>query len=359
MASVVLDLRMAEGRLHGIARYALELATRLAPLAPDIRWVGLTGPSGLPSDLGPLTPSIELHRCPAGFLSPFEQVALPFSLQKIGCDLFHATSFSLPRLWRGPLVATLHDANHLAMPEEYGPLHPLYYRGIVGPVARRARVVITVSSFSRDELSRRLALNGQRIQVIPLAAADRFGQSTPNETAALRKRLALPERFFLAVGNEKRFKNLELIARIAPKLAQPVVLLAGSQAKTRYRFPDSTIALTSVAEADLPALYTAARVVLVPSRYEGFGLPVLEAMASGVPVVAASGSSMDEVGADAVSLVSPDDEAGWLAEANRLASDEAVRAERTYAGLQRAKTYSWDVCAQAHLEIYRNALKKN
>src|SRR5215471_1995158 len=100
---------MVRGRLHGIARYALELARRLPPLAPDWEFVGLTGPDGLSSAAGGLEPKIPLVRCPAGYLSPLEQPMLLASLIKLSCDLFHATSFSLPGLWRGCLVATLHD----------------------------------------------------------------------------------------------------------------------------------------------------------------------------------------------------------------------------------------------------------
>ncbi|MBM4379508.1 MAG: glycosyltransferase family 1 protein, partial [Deltaproteobacteria bacterium] len=112
---------MVEGQLHGIARYALELARRLPRLAPAWQFAGLAGPRGLPGDLGPLTPDLPLHRCRAGFLSLAEQPALLESLARLRPALFHATSFSLPAAWPGPLVATLHDANHLALKEEYGP----------------------------------------------------------------------------------------------------------------------------------------------------------------------------------------------------------------------------------------------
>src|SRR5260370_26619269 len=108
---------MVRGRMHGIARYALELARRLPKLAAEWEFIGLTGPSGLE-----VTPSQEmpLQRCAGEFLSPLEQPALLASLLKVGCDLFHATSFSLPALWIGRLVTTLHDVNHLALPENYG-----------------------------------------------------------------------------------------------------------------------------------------------------------------------------------------------------------------------------------------------
>src|SRR3954468_14318168 len=106
---------MVRGRLHGISRYALELARRLPALAPDWEFVGLTGPDGLPDTLGPLRPTLPCVHCHADFLSVFEQPALAASLLREKPDLFHATSFSIPALWPGRLVSTLHDANHLAL----------------------------------------------------------------------------------------------------------------------------------------------------------------------------------------------------------------------------------------------------
>src|SRR5438128_770674 len=137
---ILIDLRMVRGRMHGIARYALELAKRVPSLAPDWRFFGLTDPCGLPDDLGPLRPEIPLVRCAAPYLSLFEQPALLAALA--GYDLFHATSFSVPRFWPGRLVATLHDANHLALPENYGLSQAAYYRWIVRPRAKSASALL-------------------------------------------------------------------------------------------------------------------------------------------------------------------------------------------------------------------------
>src|SRR5512144_958836 len=117
MASrVLLDLRMVSGRLHGIARYALELARVLPALAPDLTF----------EELGPPAPGLPVHPAPARFLSPLEQPALAAVLGRLRPTLFHATSFSVPLLWRGPLVATLHDAAHLVRSGEFGRLTALY-----------------------------------------------------------------------------------------------------------------------------------------------------------------------------------------------------------------------------------------
>ena len=133
MPKVLIDLRMVRGALHGIARYALELARRLPLLEPGWEFSGLTGPDGLPGDLLELTPRIPLIKCNADFLSPLEQPVLAALLSKVQPDLFHATSFSVPALWRGKLVATIHDANHLELADGGGGMRGAYYRFVVAP----------------------------------------------------------------------------------------------------------------------------------------------------------------------------------------------------------------------------------
>jgi glycosyltransferase involved in cell wall biosynthesis len=357
VASVLIDLRMVRGRLHGIARYALELASRLPALAPDLRFSGLTGPEGLPAGLGALTPRIPLHTCRAGFLSPLEQPALAASLALLGPDLFHATSFSVPALWPGPLVATLHDANHLALSDQYGPGRRAYYKLIVGPRARTARALITVSEFSREELARHLGLSPYRLQVIPNGVDARYRPSTASELKDFRERRGLPPRFFLAVGNTKPFKNLGMLAELASSLTVPLVLLAGKGAAWELGFPDGTLELSELPEDDMPRLYGAATALLLPSRYEGFGLPALEAMACGCPVVAARATSLPEVVGEAALLLSPDEAPAWRETALKLLRDEPLRRELSEKGRERATRFTWDDCARRTLATYRRALE--
>ncbi len=348
---------MVKGRLHGISRYALEMACRLPALAPDLRISGLTGPEGLPTGLGTLTPRIPLHRCPVDFLSPLEQPALAGSLAVLKPDLFHATSFSLPALWPGRLVATLHDANHLALAENYGPGRRAYYKLIVGPRAKRAQALITVSEFSREELARYLGLSPYRLQVIPNGVDARYQQPVPSELKDFRERHGLPPRFFLTVGNTKAHKNLGLLADIAESLPVPMVLLAGKGAAWELGFPEGTIELSEVPEDDMPRLYGAATALLMPSRYEGFGLPVLEAMACGCPVVAARTSSLPEVTGESALLLSPDDKDGWREAALKLLRDDGLRRELSEKGRERAARFSWEDCATRTLATWHRALE--
>jgi glycosyltransferase involved in cell wall biosynthesis len=350
---VLLDLRMVQGRLHGIARYALELARRLPALAPDLRFEALGPLHGLPP-LGPLAPPIPVHASAAGFLTLAEQPRFRRSLKRLDPDLFHATSFSVPRFWDGPLVATLHDATHLVRSNEYGPLTAAYYRWVVRPTLLRARGLITVSGFSRDELATHLGPAADRWRVIAQGVDERFRSLPAAERSRTIAPLGLPDRYVLAVGNEKPHKNLRLLARIATRLPLPLVVLAGSE--SQLDFPPTTRLLDALDDGALPALYASAAALLLPSRHEGFGLPALEAMAAGTPVIAARAGALPEVTAGAAELVDPDDDEAWLAATQRLVEDGEVRRIRIAAGQTRAAELSWDRTARETLAVYRAAL---
>lgn len=348
---------MVRGSLHGIARYALELARRLPALEPGWQFVGLTGPDGVPDDLGDLTPRVPLVRCRAAFLSPFEQPALAACLFKEAPQLFHATSFSLPALWPGALVATLHDATHLALPDSASISRTAYYKLVVTPRAQRARALITVSEFSRSELSAHLGLAPERLQVIANGVDAAFHVPTASQVDDFRARRGVPPRYFAAIGSVKPHKNLKVLLSIAEGLPSPLVLLAGRGARRHLGFSEKVIELSPLPDSDLVAFLGGATAVLAPSRYEGFGLPALEAMACGAPVIAANAGAHPEVVGTAGLLVSADNPLAWLEAAQRVHRDGALRAELSQKGRERAARFSWDDCAQKTLAVYRRALK--
>ena len=347
MSRVVLDLRMVRGTLHGIARYALELARRVPPLAPEHRFSVLRDAHARLE----LPPEIEQVPCRARFLDPREQIELLGVLGELRPDLVHWTSFSVPALATAPSVITLHDANHLAFPEHYGPWHGFYYRAVVVPAARRARQVITVSRFAARELERHLGLPESKTEVVPNGVDARFRPASPSETAAVRARFRLPERFVLYVGNLKPHKNVPMLVDAAARAQIPLVAVVpqrpeGAGPGVRWR--------EDVEDAQLPALYAAASVLGFPSRYEGFGLPPVEALACGTPVVSSNAASMPEVLGEAAALLDPDDVDGWAVALRAGVEDHGPQAVQRRCAW--ARRYSWDATAAQTLALYRRAL---
>ncbi len=241
-------------------------------------------------------------------------------------------------------VVVIHDVAALRHPQAYSTSYVAYQRRMLPLIARRARLVVTVSEFSRGELSDVLALDPARITVASGGVDERFGPAVDPE--AVLRRYGLRRPYVLAVGTASARKNLSVLPPVSRALADDgvdVVQAGSDRGYLRGAAGEDTAVrrLGYVAEGDLPALYAGARAFVMPSLHEGFGLPCLEAMASGVPVVAARSGALPETCAEAATLVPPDDP-GAIIEALRtvLVAGQARQA-RIDAGLQRAAQFPW------------------
>ena len=357
MPRVVIDLRMVGNQPHGISRYAWEMARRIPLLRPQWDWIGLSGPDGLlPQQREQL--GFALRRCSTGFLSPWEQLSLPASLKWLKPDLFHATSFSIPVGWQGNLVVTLHDAIHLLPSRGLRFLAgQFYYRSLLAPRIKAANsALITVSHHSQRELARQLRLGPHQFTVTPLGASEEYLPSSAEDVRRLRVRYGLPEFYFLVVGNQKPHKNLKTLAAVSALFPAPLALLAGYGASNRLGFASSTVELPAVPEEEMPALYSGALALMMPSLDEGFGLPALEAMACGCPVIFADAGALPEILGDAGLSVPALQTQAWLDAADRLFSAPLLRDKLRRKGLKRAKNFSWNRCAMQTLQVYEQAL---
>jgi glycosyltransferase involved in cell wall biosynthesis len=307
--------------IGGVERYARELALGLPALRPD-RYVVLAPPRWLAYRAG----------------HAWEQAMLP--VRSRGCALVISPANLAPVL-SDRSVVVIHDAAALSRPEVYSSQYVAYHRRVLPLIARRARLVITVSEFSKSELTDRLGVAPERITVIPGGVDERFGPDADPTPARERYGLARP--YVLCVGTASARKNLTVLVGAACALEDRGIelVLAGSD---RHYLRGGEIPLRRlgyVTDQDLPGLYAGALALVMPSLHEGFGLPCLEAMACGIPVVAAAAGALPETCGGAAVIVPPHDSEAFTRALLAVIGDTPTRRDLISAGRRRAAGYSW------------------
>jgi glycosyltransferase involved in cell wall biosynthesis len=301
----------------------------------------------------------------------WEQSVLPLELLRRGADLLHALGFVSPFAWRGRTVVTVYDLSFLRFPEVYNRPNRVYLGTLTPPSLRRADRVITISEDSRRDVIELCGVAPERVTPILLAADGRFRPASPEAVAAFKARHNLPERFVLYLGTLQPRKNIETLVRAYARLREQgsddhALVVAGGRGwqyesifeLIRQLGVESFVHLPGFVPDEEQALwYSSATVFAFPSRYEGFGLPLLEAMACGAPVVSSSASSLPEVVGDAGLLVDPSDVEGWCLALRQLLEDEPRRKTLASAGRARAQTFSWHRMATETVQVYREVLQ--
>lgn len=275
----------------------------------------------------------------------WEQVALP--LRAAGSALLYCPANLAPLGWSHN-VLVIHDVAALRLPRGYSRSYVAYQRVMLPALARGARLLITVSEFSRRELVEVLGADPARTEVIPEGVDERFGSATGAEIAALAARYKLERPYVLAVGTVSARKNLNVLEAARHALAERGIelVVAGSNRGYLRGAASSLRRLGYVDDQDLPALYAGARALAMPSRYEGFGLPCLEAMACGTPVVASRCAALPETVGDAGLLVDADDAQAFAEALLAAARDEPLHARLAHAGRERAAAFPWSRTAE-------------
>jgi glycosyltransferase involved in cell wall biosynthesis len=370
---VVFDAHAITPRRSGIGEYSAKLLAAMCE-APD---------SGIELSLyanGRITPLRSADEIPTitagipdGSLYALKhQWELPLLLRRERCDLFHMPDFLAPPLLPVPFVCTIYDLIPLAKPEYIARslkvrLLPLY-RAIVRRSARRAARVLTISEHSRRDIVRMLGIDAARIDVTPLApTVDVNSAPWPQSLGGRLQR----GRYLLYVGRHDPYKGLGLLldafaaASGDPALDDVTLAIAGAL-DARYGYKDKVVSLglddrvvflDYVGEEQLSPLYANALAFVFPSLYEGFGLPPLDAMRHGVPVLCSERTSLPEVTGDAALLFDPEDSKAFASALREICGNSSLRDELKQSGFQRQEGFSWTITAALTIEAYKRAAK--
>jgi glycosyltransferase involved in cell wall biosynthesis len=381
---IALDARRLNGLKRGVGQYVSQLATFLPRLAPEYEYLLLVDRS---LGVGCVPAGCREVLVGRAFTTDSQSVSgiwsklrsyywmnylVPQALRREQADLFHATNFAVPVRSPCPCVVTIHDLIYARAPGAFEPLYERYLAWAVPAAISRARHVIVDSAATKDDLVEVVRADPALVTISHLGVGDEYHVPDASEVGRARQKLVLPQRFVLHVGAIERRKNLEtLLAAAAPLLGAGLideVVLAGEEGhgadSVRHVAIDLGIQsrvryLGYVSQDLLPVLYSLAQVLCLASIYEGFGMPVLEAMACGTPVVTSNVSSLPEVAGDAALTVTPGNIGGLRHALERLLTDSRLRSEMTQRGLARARSFSWERTAAGHLGVYRRILDRS
>lgn len=365
-----IDARLVHYHRAGIGQYILRLTDALANLDRENEYYLFQSRK----DRTRLVRTPNFHRRVLWTPSHhrFERWAMSAEILPHPLDVLHSPDFIPPQKTRAHNVITVHDLAFLLYPRFLTSDAARYY-GQVDPASRRAAHIIAVSQSTKRDITRLLGVPEHKVTVIYEAAnpsAHRMDKTVAQEY--VREKYGIDRDFILFVSTIEPRKNLPTLLAAYSKLRDQYkcdapLIIAGSkgwltedvdQAVLKYKLTNLVCFLGSVPSQELDYLYNAARVFALPSFYEGFGLPPLEAMASGTPVVVSNVSSLPEVVGDAGLLLDPNDVEGWTVALHRVLTDPVLRNELSAKGLKRAAKFSWERAARETLDVYKKVASK-
>lgn len=357
---IALDTTIAALDLAGTGRYIRSVEAALLPILGE-RLVSIRSRFAAPH-AGPRTAGA-MGRTLVRDLW-WHQAGVERAARRVGADLLHLPAATGPVRGHLPTVVTIHDLSVLHTPQNFRPWFRNYACIVIPRLARRAARVITVSETARQDIMEHLGLPEERVVAVPNGVDGRYRQATSS-------RKDLPPRYVLSVGTLEPRKNLvrlfEAVRLLAERPATRDIVLVhaggyGWLADDIVRAAHSPALrgrvglLGYVTQENMASLYGQARLLAYPSLFEGFGLPVLEAMASGCPVVTSDRSSLPEVAGDAAVLVDPESVEAIAEGIGRVWEDDALAADLRARGLERARLFSWERTARLTADVYESVL---
>jgi glycosyltransferase involved in cell wall biosynthesis len=341
--------------IRGIGRYVRAMLPRLLAMRPGLRLILLVRRKRDLETMRAMLPAL-------GVPPDRVDIRLRREMDRCGADVvWFPWNVAVPAPRRGAVVASMHDVAPIALPDprRWKWLKNLRWRRRYRSTARRATLLVTISEFSATEIVRTLGYPRDRIRVTLLAADDVKIPDAERDAAALA-RLGVRTPYFLVVGAADRRKNIGLVERAMPRVvaAHPdaTLVLAGPRRKSHGGEPSWEQTLGYVSDEDLVSLYRSARALIAPSSYEGFGLPLLEAMRLGTPVISVRASSLPEVVGDAAAYVDMHDDEGLARAACRVLADDGLHAAMRAAGHAQSTRFSWDETARRTLAVFDEAV---
>jgi len=297
----------------------------------------------------------------------WEQAIWPWRTRRDDLALLHSMGFAMPRLAPCPAVVTIYDLSFIHYPASFPALQRRYLTAVTADSCRRARRIITISASGREDVQRIYGVAPERIDVVAPGVGAAFRPLPASQVAAFRRRRELPPRFLLHVGTLQPRKNIPLLLEALAQLGRdaPPLLLVGGKGWLYEDIFDRVLTLGLrdlvhfagyVDDDELPLWYNAAAALVFPSLYEGFGLPIVEALACGTPVVAADTSSLPEAGGEAARYFDPADPADLAARLAETLNDDGLRDRLRAAGPAQAARFSWTRAGQETAAVYSRAL---
>lgn len=352
---IAIDTQSTFGQRTGIGQYTSMLLNALRQVAPEHEYQEI--------NLGHSTIMRTDKRI------RWQQIGVPVQARRYQSTLLHIPGFDAP-LWHPcPTVLTVHDIIGWLFPKNMPPVARFYWATWLPFSIRFANILIADSEATRQDLIHKLKIPADRIHVVHLGVEARFSPQNQEAIERCRNHYQLPKRFILYVGTLEPRKGIDTLidafAALANRFPDIDLVLAGKKGWywqplferiQKHSLPHRVHVTGYVADEDLPALYSAATVFAFPSRYEGFGLPPLEAMACGTPVVSSNSSSLPEVVGDAAILVAPDDGVALAMKLEAVLADPALHANLSAKGRIQAGRFTWTRTATETLEIYQQAL---
>lgn len=302
-----------------------------------------------------------------------EQFMVPRAAKE--CDLLHIPHYNAPLLHRGPLITSIMDVIHLTSPPyRHNLKSSLYARPMLNAVARKAHHIVTVSEYSKAQIVQTLGISAAKISVIHCGVNSEFYNAGDKEASqTIKRNFGINQPYLLYVGNLKPHKNVSTLLRAFARLRSQKkvphhLLIVGDDARwkrslveecSRLGISNDTTFIPYVSPALLPKIYTAADLLIMPSTVEGFGLPVLEAMACGTPVVCSRAASLPEVAGEAAVYFDPSSEEDLALEIERILQCNDLHESLRVKGLHRARRFTWQDSTRKHLDLYRRLLEGN